>query len=149
MRNYLIRLLPRVITLKSLLRTPSRPIDAATRPCVRTAAVFMVFPLVNALPSTCSAKVFTSLFAGFSGTMLLSDFREPFMPVVRNFSFTGRSLSRENSRISRFPCKRCPHMPGSKTPPGRPVTRIYATARVAFPSGPRGRHPRAGDFGAQ
>ena len=72
-RNYLIRLLPRVITLN--LRTPSRPIDAATRPCVRTAAVFMVFPLVNALPSTCSAKVFTSLFAGFSGTMLLSDFR--------------------------------------------------------------------------
>ena len=58
-------------------------------------------------------------------------------------------FSRKNSRISRFPCKRCPHMPGSKTPPGRPVTRIYATARVAFPSGPRGRHPRAGDFGAQ
>ena len=58
-------------------------------------------------------------------------------------------FSRKNSRISRFPCKRCPHMPGSKTPPGRSVTRIYATARVAFPSGPCGRHPRAGDFGAQ
>jgi hypothetical protein len=55
----------------------------------------MVFPSVNALPSTCSAKAFTSLFAGFSGTMLLSDFREPLIPVVQNFSFTGRSSFKE------------------------------------------------------
>src|SRR4051812_11053167 len=37
-----------------------------------------------------------------------------------------------NPEISRFPCKELPHMPGSRTTPGRAAARAIASVRVAF-----------------
>ena len=77
------------------------------------------------------------------------DQKTPVLSIERRGFYLATSECKYVTDVPLAPCKRCPHMPCSKTPPGRPVTRFYATARVAFPSGPRGRHPRAGDFGAQ
>ena len=156
MRNYRTGLLPQVIThrlfccLSYLAKLTSQD-----SPALCPALVLLDrFPLASSLFSTYSAICLLShiLFKGFLDTIKLSDFRKPFIPVVR-FSpslVVPLLLSKENSRISRFPCKRCPHMPGSMTPPGRSATRhLTLQHMLPFPIAPRGRHPRTGDFGAQ
>ena len=85
------------------------------------------FPLASPLFSTSSAIRLLSriLFKGFLDTIRLSDFRKTFVPVVRfSPSLAVPHHAKENSRISRFPRKECPHMPSSSTPPGRSIARI-------------------------
>jgi hypothetical protein len=79
-RNYRIRLLPRIMTIKPHLaacRTPSSPRDLEARRGVRSSSDGSAFSLVNPLPSTNSADSGTPpLFACFFGTMELSDSAE-------------------------------------------------------------------------
>jgi len=103
-RNYRIRLLPWVRTtfvVRSTSRCHVLP-GAVSGMC----KVREPFPLVSSLPSTDSADGGTpSLFAGFFGTMELSDSTETCMSDVRHRAFSDRSASREAdvSGVSRLP----------------------------------------------
>jgi hypothetical protein len=58
------------LLLRATSRTPSKPIDARIRLCVRGAGVCPVLPLAARLPSRCSADTsleVASLFATFLG----------------------------------------------------------------------------------
>ncbi len=105
------------------------------------------FPLVSPLSSTFSAGygVPQSLFEGFTGTMKLSDFPQPFIAVVL-LRFTAQTSRCHPTRpvrgISRFSCIECPRMRGVSDSAG-PVHDSLTNALhcVAFPIVQRGRHP--------
>src|SRR5690625_1523117 len=66
---------------------PSSTIDASwIRLCVRDAGRLLAFPLVTPLPSACSAALPCdfALFAGFLGTMDVSDFSSASMTGLRH-----------------------------------------------------------------
>ena len=114
-RNYRIRLLPRVVaeTGPSQPRARSRVNIASVRLCVRNAALVSVLPLADRLPSTTSAGAMGApLFGGFSGTTRSSDFPGACMPDVRSWTFSGRpAVGPVGTRgISRFPCGESPRM---------------------------------------
>jgi hypothetical protein len=105
------------------------------------------FPLVSPLSSTFSADYGApqSLFEGFTGTMKLSDFPQPFIAVVL-LRFTARTSLCHQTRpvrgISRFSCIECQRMlrvSDSAGPVGGSL--VNAVHRVAFPTVRRGRHP--------
>jgi len=108
-RNYRIRLLPWVndADVLSRSRTLHKPRDLDIRCCVRSKGVGGSFPLVSPLPSADSAgTVGLPLFAGFFGTMELSDFPATCTPAVWHLAFAGRSASMEEANvagISRLP----------------------------------------------
>ncbi len=101
------RLLNRVFSSRcAASRTPSSPRDLGFRRCVRSSSDGSAFSLVSPLPSTGSAGSGTlSLFAGFFGTMELSDSPETCMSDLWRFAFSDRSASRESdaSGVSRLP----------------------------------------------
>jgi len=109
----------------------------------------MMFPLVNALPSTCSAEILLPLFAGFSGTMLLSDFRGSFISALQNFSLTDRSFFEGKLTDLPIPVYKMSTHAKFLDSAGSLYSSLSATKRVAFPARVRGRHPKVGDFGAQ
>ena len=105
------------------------------------------FPLVSPLSSTFSADygVPQSLFEGFTGTMRLSDFPQPFIAVVL-LRFTARTSRCHPPRpvrgISRFSCIELPRMLRVSDSAGPVGDSLHNAAhRVAFPAVPRGRHP--------
>jgi hypothetical protein len=71
-----------------------------------------MFPLVTALPSTRSAARRGALFAGFFGTMLVSDCSGPCITGVElHSSRCGPRKHRVASpELSQFPCKECTRM---------------------------------------
>ena len=86
MRNYRIRLLPRVVTpwrRFAARRTRSSALGAPVRHCVRGAFCWGGFPLASPLPSTASAAGCPALFGAFIGTMGRSDFLGSFIVGVR------------------------------------------------------------------
>jgi len=125
------------------------------------------FPLVSPLSSTLSAHCSAPqhLFEGFTGTIGLSDFPQPFIAVVL-LRFTTRAshchMLRPVHGISRFSCIECPRML-RVSDSARPVsvslyndihrvacppTRAQAR-RAGLPHRPTRSAPRRGDFGAQ
>jgi hypothetical protein len=72
-----------------------------------------MFPLVTALPSTRSAARRGALFAGFFGTMLVSDCSDPCITGVELCSSRcGPHKYRVASpELSQFPRKECTRMP--------------------------------------
>ena len=105
------------------------------------------FPLVSPLSSTLSAHCSAPqhLFEGFTGTIGLSDFPQPFIAVVL-LRFTTRTshchMLRPVHGISRFSCIECPRML-RVSDSARPVSvSLYNDIhRVAFPIVRQGRHP--------
>jgi len=105
------------------------------------------FPLVSPLSSTLSAHCSAPqhLFEGFTGTIGLSDFPQPFIAVVL-LRFTTRTshchVLRPVHGISRFSCIECPRMLRVSDSAG-PVNDSLNNAAhcVAFPAVQRGRHP--------
>jgi len=78
------------LLLRAASRTPSKPIDARIRLCVRGAGVCPVLPLAARLPSRCSADTsleVASLFATFLGTMQASDFSPVLLSGVWPWAF--------------------------------------------------------------
>jgi hypothetical protein len=72
-----------------------------------------LFPLVTALPSTCSAARRGALFAGFFGTMLVSDCSGP---CITGVELCSSRCGPPNHRVaspelSQFPRKECTRMP--------------------------------------
>jgi hypothetical protein len=85
------------------------------RPALRPVRVTCrMFPLVTALPSTRSAAHRGALFAGFFGTMLVSDCSGPCITGVERYSSRcgppGHSVA--SSELSRFPPKERARMLG-------------------------------------
>jgi hypothetical protein len=72
-----------LLLCRAAWRTATSPFDAASRPCVRAAAVSPPFPLGEVLPSTASAEGKPSLFGRFIGTTPSSDSSSACMPIVR------------------------------------------------------------------
>jgi hypothetical protein len=110
-RNYRIRLLPRVMaeTGPSQPRARGRGDIASVRLCVRNAALIIVLPLADRLPSTTSAGAAAApLFGGFPGTTRSSDFPGAYMPEVRSWTLSGRpaALSAGTPGISPSPVRR-------------------------------------------
>ncbi len=129
MRNYRTGLLPQVMTHRRFCCLPYlAKLTLQGFPALCPAPVLLDrFPLVSPLFSASSAIRLLSriLFKGILDTIRLSDFRKQFIPVVRfSPSLAVPPHTKENSRISRFPRKECPHMPSSSTPPGRSIARI-------------------------
>jgi len=84
------------------------------RPALRPVRVTCrLFPLVTALPSTRSAARVGALFAGFFGTMLVSDCSSPCITGVEiGSSRCGPRKHRVASpELSQFPRKECTRMP--------------------------------------
>ena len=105
------------------------------------------FPLVSPLSSTLSAhcSALQHLFEGFTGTIGLSDFPQPFIAVVL-LRFTTRTshchMLRSVHGISRFSCIECPRMLRVSDSAGPVGDSLYiATHRIAFPIVAQGRHP--------
>jgi hypothetical protein len=113
------------------------------------------FPLVSPLSSTFSADYGApqSLFEGFTGTMKLSDFPQPFIAVVL-LRFTARTSLCHPTRpvrgISRFSCIECPRMLRVSDSAG-PVHNSLNNAATpsCLPHRCTRSAPRKGDFGAQ
>jgi len=85
------------------------------RPALRPVRVTCrMFPLVTALPSTRSAARRGALFAGFFGTMLVSDCSGPYITGVERYSSRcgppGPSVA--SPELSRFPRKERARMLG-------------------------------------
>ena len=139
MRYYRTGLLPKVMTHKRFCCLPYlAKLMLQGFPALCPVLVLLDrFPLASPLFSTSSAIRLLSriLFKGFLDTIRLSDFRKPFVPAVRfSPSLAVPHHTKENSRISRFPRKECPHMPSSSTPPGRSIARL--TLQIVLPSLP-------------
>ena len=105
------------------------------------------FPLASPLSSTLSADSGAPqpLFEGFTGTIGLSDFPQPFIAVVL-LRFTTRTshchMLRPVHGISRFSYIECPRMLRVFDSAGPMGDSLYnATPRVAFPIVAQGRHP--------
>ena len=104
------------------------------------------FPLVSPLSSTLSAHCSAPqhLFEGFTGTIGLSDFPQPFIAVVL-FRFTTRTshchMLRPVHGISRFSCIECPRML-RVSDSARPVSvSLYNDIhRITFPIVGQSRH---------
>src|SRR5574340_1089228 len=106
-----------------------------------------MFSLVSSLPSTDSADGGTpSLFAGFSGTMELSDFPLTCTSVVRRLAFTDRSASMgeaEVAGISWLPRGKFSTMPVvSDSVGGMSDLPIAFDMSFAFPMSEQGRPPQ-------
>jgi len=116
MRNYLIRLLPRVADVETLSLLVFHSIRCLACPGTESGAskVRVAFPLVDPLPSTDSAAAYVpALFARFSGTMESSDSLETCMSDVRPKAFSDRppqDFCWGVSRVSRFPRREFPRM---------------------------------------
>src|SRR5215510_3015269 len=119
-RDYLIRLLPRVyVTASRSLQLAVRTTTSVTRfprLCVRYECACGAFPLVALLPSADSAANASApaLFARFVGTMRPSDSPQTCMSTLRPLAFFDRPTldgSVGVCRASRFPRMELPHMP--------------------------------------
>lgn len=115
-------------------RTPFRPIDAGSRPCVRGAASLEVFPLAGRLPSTSSSgPVGGPSFAGLAGTTRPSDF-------PREFTSCAPLSSIPNRPYAACAAGRPRDLPGS----GEEVPNVRRVSDCAGPAGrSRGTRPSA------
>ena len=88
--------------------------DTRARLCVRCVWCGRLFPLVIALPSTHSAAPLGALFAGFFGTMAMSDCSGPYITGVEiGSSRCGpRQHHVANPELSQFPRKERARMLG-------------------------------------
>ena len=134
MRDYLIRLLPRVhvttcrslgygcrkphpLSLLAACRTRHKPCDSHPRLCVRHECACGAFPLVDLLSSADSAanaSCASALFARFVGTMRPSDSPQTCMSTLRLLAFFDRPTPPSCvgvCRASRFSRMEFPHMP--------------------------------------
>ena len=97
------------------------------------------FPLASPLSSTLSAHCSAPqhLFEGFTGTIGLSDFPQPFIAVVL-LRFTTRTLHCHMLRpvhgISRFSCIECPRMHRVSDSAGQWATTRCMTPHTVLPS---------------
>src|SRR5262244_1166454 len=127
-RDYLIRLLPRVhLTAHRSLGYRYHPFlplavratnlcDSLPRLCVRHECACGAFPLVDLLPSADSAAnaPALALFARFTGTMRPSDSLQTCMSTLRPLAFFDRPALLSSvgvCRASRFPRMELSHMP--------------------------------------
>ena len=121
-RDYLIRLLPRVHVTASrsrwdtACRTRHKPCDSHPRLWVRHECACGAFPLVDLLPSANSAAnpYPSALFARFVGTMRPSDSPQTCMSTLRLLAFFDRPTPPSCvgvCRASRFSHMEFPHMP--------------------------------------
>ena len=86
---------------RAAARTPSSPRDLEPRRCVRSSSHCSTFSLVSPLPSTDSADSGPlPLFAGFCGTMELSDSPETYMSDLWPRAFSDRSASMEEADVT-------------------------------------------------
>src|SRR4029450_11211111 len=122
------------------------------RPALRPVRVTCrMFPLVTALPSTRSAARRGALFAGFFGTMLVSDCSGPYITGVERYSSRcgppGPSVA--SPELSRFPRKERARMLGVSdgTEPEKP-SRCRAP-RCCLPLAHRRRRSGLTAFAAQ
>ena len=102
-----------------------------------------MFSLVCALSSPTSAKARPSLFGRFTGTTAQSDPSGTYLSAVRLSAFSDRSRSdRDTPEVSRFSCMLFLDVLRFSEYAGPDAhSRSNASARVAFPSRVRGRHP--------
>jgi hypothetical protein len=117
-RDYLIRLLPRVhvTASRSACRTRHNPCDSHPRLCVRRECACGAFPLVGLLSSADSAAnaSASTLFARFAGTTRPSDSPQTCMSTLRLLAFFDRPALPSSVgvyRASRFSRMEFPHMP--------------------------------------
>src|ERR1700738_843185 len=107
--------------------------DTLTRFCARRVLCWPAFPWASALGSAGSAADRSALFVGFPATMAESDSPRPFIIGYGSSpSRCGPVRPVVRRGVSRFPSKERPHMPVSKTTPGRLGARTIAPVRVAF-----------------
>ena len=131
-RNYLIRLLPRVNVTASRslgygLSYAPQPLCSHPRLCVRCECACGAFPLVALLPSADSAAnaYASTLFARFVGTMRPSDSLQTFMSTLRLLvsllrpSHSIESGVCEASRFSRMEFRHMPRVSDSAVPKDR------------------------------
>jgi len=86
---------------RAAARTPSSPRDLEARRCVRSSSHCSTFSLVSPLPSTDSADSGPlSLFAGFCGTMGLSDSPATCLSDLWPRAFSDRSASMEETDVA-------------------------------------------------
>lgn len=141
-RNYRIRLLPRVYGVKAftgirLSHTQQSVRHAVPALCPGRGRLLCV-PLGQA-PSLHLLRrpaVGPALFGGFIGTMGLSDFPCACTPDVRCVACSGRpadSSSAGTHGISRFSCMKCPRMRRVFDSVG-PVPRLAFATRIVWPS---------------
>ena len=120
-RDYLIRLLPRVHGRSAALwdtacRTRHNPCDSHPRLCVRRECACGASPLVALLPSADSAAnpYASTLFARFVGTTRPSDSPQTCMSTLRLLAFFDRPTPPSSvgvCGVSRFSRMEFPHMP--------------------------------------
>ncbi|VXC34665.1 conserved hypothetical protein [Pseudomonas sp. 8Z] len=97
------------LSRRATSRTPSSPIDALVRLCVRGAGGSPAFPLATSLSSTISAAL--PLFDGFLGTTDVSDFSAASMAGLRlPFPAPPGLLLPGTVETSQFLCKKLPDM---------------------------------------
>ena len=149
-KNYLIRLLPRVMTIIAPAgsppcdaRRPRNPMPRFPGPVSGASKVRSTFPLVGPLSSTDSAAAFRpALFARFFGTMRPSDSLETCMsdvrqcllgpsPALRRGNFQGLPISVQ--RVST-------HAQGLRLRGVHERLAISVVHDVAFPLSGQGRH---------
>ena len=122
--------------------TLSDPCDSRFPLCVGLLRDSTAFSLVHTLPSTTSAEANTSLFGGFTGTMVQSDSSAACMSGLRlSPSRTGLLAQTPRRPPGSRACCFSTCM-GSPTTPGRRPTRdLTPVLRVGFPSSEQGRRP--------
>ena len=172
-KNYLIRLLPRVhvtasrwlgygcsinrvrLSLLAACRPRHEPCDSHPRLCVRHECACGAFPLIALLPSADSAanaSCAPALFARFVGTTRPSDSPQTCMSTLRLLAFFNRPALTSSvgvCRASRFSRMELPHMPrGSLTPRCRRTARAYRCPSYCLPRIKTRSAHRSGDFGA-
>jgi hypothetical protein len=172
-RNYLIRLLPRVhvtasrslgdgcsinrvrLSLLAACRTRHNPCDSHPRLWVRNECACGAFPLVALLPSADSAAnaYAPALFARFVGTMRPSDSPQTCMSKLRPLAFFDRPTLPSSvgvCRASRFSRIEFPHMPRvSDSAVSKDSSRNYRCPSCCLPHIKTRSAHRSGDFGAQ
>ena len=154
MRSYRIRLLSRVKRLRTasvvvVVNYCCKPNVGSESGSYSKAVAFL---LTSRLPSSCSASATSAvLFAAFSGTMQLSDFRLSFIIGVRLLlPDTARSLhAAGDNQISRFPINLFPHMHGVYDRAESLRHLPWRTAACCLRRPPRNSALRFGAFAAQ
>ena len=170
-RDYLIRLLPRVhvttcrslgygcrkphpLSLLAACRTRHKPCDSHPRLCVRHECACGAFPLVDLLSSADSAanaSCASALFARFVGTMRPSDSPQTCMSTLRLLASSTVPLHHRVWASAGPPGSRAWSFHtclGSLTPRCRRTARAYRCPSCCLPRIKTRSAHRSGDFGA-
>ncbi len=122
--------------------TLSNLCDSRSPLCVGLLRDSTAFSLVRTLPSTTSAEANTSLFGGFTGTMVRSDSSAAYMSGLRlSPSRTGLLAQTPRRPPGSRACCFSTCMGSPTTPGQRPTRDLTPVLRVGFPSTSRGRRP--------